>query len=199
MRAVVSRETLLTHFADELFAANKETNLVSRRLGRDDIRAMVHSFARTLDVVGAASPDGVLDIGTGAGLPGIPLAITYPSTRVVLAERRRLRVAWLGHIVAELGLDNTSVLEGRAEDFPELEDAFPAVTAFGVGPSADAIALCCRFLAPGGVAAVSAPAMPEPADESRWLLAAAVNGAVITHLPDALAGGRALLKVQRDG
>lgn len=196
---MVSRETRLTAFADALFEANKQINLVSRKLGRDEVRAMVDAFAATLESVGLAPPSGLLDIGTGGGLPGIPLAIRHPSTRVVLAESRKLRVTWLNRVVAELGLENVTVLGGNVLDYPELEDTFAVVTAFGVGRPQHAIALCAPYLAPGGVAVLSAPARPAPPDEGTWLLAAAVNGARTAHHPDALAGGRALLTVHRDG
>lgn len=195
---MVSRETRLTHFADALFEANKQINLVSRRLGRSDVRAMVDSFARTLDVLGLSPPTALLDVGTGGGLPGIPLAIQLPTTRVILVESRKLRVAWLKQAVAELDLSNATVLGGRVQDYPELTGSFPVVTAFGVGRAQQSLLVCVPFLGPGGVAVLSAPARPTPTDESEWLLAAAVNGASVAHHPDALAGGRALLTVHRD-
>lgn len=193
---MVSRETLTRRFADALHEANKRTNLVSRKLTRPDVRAIVASFSDTLEVARVGAVEGLLDIGSGAGLPGIPLAIRYPRTHVVLAESRKLRIEWLRTIVLELGLENTSILPGRVERYSELEAAFPVVTAFGVGPPAEMIPLAARYLTPGGVAVHSAPAEPTRQDESSWLLAAAIHDSRVEHVPNALHGGRALLLVR---
>lgn len=56
-----------------------------------------------------------IDLGSGAGLPGIPVAIALPHLRMTLTESRRQRIAFLELVVAELGLANVSVHAGRAE------------------------------------------------------------------------------------
>lgn len=68
-------------------------------------------------VLGELIPEGVrvLDLGSGAGLPGIPLAIARPDLTIVLLESMARRVAWLQEVIAELGLV-VSVHHGRAED-----------------------------------------------------------------------------------
>ena len=60
----------------------------------------------------------IADVGTGAGLPGLPLAITEPERRFTLIESRAKRVRFLRHVVGELGLDNVVVQHSRAEDLP---------------------------------------------------------------------------------
>ena len=63
------------------------------------------------------SPDTtVVDIGSGAGLPGIPLAIARPDLHVTLVESLLKRTVFLGEVVDRLGLDNVTVVRGRAED-----------------------------------------------------------------------------------
>jgi 16S rRNA (guanine527-N7)-methyltransferase len=59
-----------------------------------------------------------VDLGSGAGLPGIPVAIARPEVHVILAESRRQRIAFLELAAAELGLANVSVHPGRAETAP---------------------------------------------------------------------------------
>ncbi len=63
-------------------------------------------------------PEGatVADIGSGAGLPGIPLAIARPDVTVVLIEPLLRRTTFLDEVVADLGLDNVRVIRGRAEE-----------------------------------------------------------------------------------
>lgn len=73
-----------------------------------------------------ALPEGpveVVDMGSGAGLPGIPVAIARPDAHVVLAESRRQRIAFLELAATELGLGNVSVHAGRAETAPSAAGA----------------------------------------------------------------------------
>ncbi|MDE0867926.1 MAG: 16S rRNA (guanine(527)-N(7))-methyltransferase RsmG [Aquiluna sp.] len=58
----------------------------------------------------------VVDVGSGAGLPGIPMAIAAPNTNFTLVEPMERRANWLSSAVTELGLQNVSVLRARAED-----------------------------------------------------------------------------------
>ncbi|WP_265522461.1 16S rRNA (guanine(527)-N(7))-methyltransferase RsmG [Oerskovia flava] len=63
----------------------------------------------------------IADIGSGAGLPGIVIAIMRPEAQVILIEPMERRCAWLEEVVAELGLTNVEIKRGRAEEF---HDAF---------------------------------------------------------------------------
>lgn len=69
-------------------------------------------------VIGEAMADGitVADIGSGAGLPGIPLAIARPDLQIVLIEPLLKRSVYLDEVVGQLGLDNVTVIRGRAEE-----------------------------------------------------------------------------------
>ncbi|CEA07222.1 Ribosomal RNA small subunit methyltransferase G [Arthrobacter saudimassiliensis] len=68
-------------------------------------------------VVADLLPEGVTvaDVGSGAGLPGLCLAIARPDLSLTLIEPLERRVIWLNEVVADLGLDNVRVLRGRAE------------------------------------------------------------------------------------
>ncbi|HHQ14935.1 MAG TPA: 16S rRNA (guanine(527)-N(7))-methyltransferase RsmG, partial [Chromatiales bacterium] len=59
----------------------------------------------------------VLDVGSGAGLPGIPLATFNPATAFTLLDAAAKRVRFMRHAVAALGLDNVEVVQARAETF----------------------------------------------------------------------------------
>jgi 16S rRNA (guanine527-N7)-methyltransferase len=87
------------------------------------------------------------DMGSGAGLPGVPLAIVRPGVRVTLAEVRRTRAAFLRSVVRELGLSNVAVHDRRVETFPERVDI---CTARAFGDPAAAYGSAERILVPGG-------------------------------------------------
>ncbi len=89
------------------------------------------------------------DIGSGAGLPGIVLAIARPEARLVLIEPMERRVDWLLEESRRLGLDNVEVVRARAED-SGLEGQLDQVTARAVSALAKLIPLAAPLLRPGG-------------------------------------------------
>lgn len=90
----------------------------------------------------------VADIGSGAGLPGLPLAILLPDVRVTLIESRRKRVSFLRHVAATLGIDRLTVAHGRAESMALPPSA--TVLARAVAPPAELLALADPFVAADG-------------------------------------------------
>ncbi|UCG44464.1 MAG: 16S rRNA (guanine(527)-N(7))-methyltransferase RsmG [candidate division WOR-3 bacterium] len=108
-----SQLSLLGRYAKALRERNRQVNLVSRKdVGR------ILSY-HVLDSLAAASlvptDSRVVDIGTGAGLPGIPLAICRPDVTLFLVESIAKKARFLEHAVAELGLTNVHVIHARAE------------------------------------------------------------------------------------
>ena len=94
--------------------------------------------------------DGALaDLGTGPGLPGIPLAIAKPGLRVALVESNGKKARFLREAVRVLALDNARVLESRAEAVAE-PGAFQLVTARALDRLAGIISVGGHLLAPGG-------------------------------------------------
>jgi 16S rRNA (guanine527-N7)-methyltransferase len=105
---------LLRSFANELLAANQTVNL-TRVTDPSEIAEIL-----MLDslVPGKFIPSGssVLDLGTGAGFPGIPLKIVYPSLSVSLLDSKRKKINFLKHIIRHLNLNHTVAKQSRAED-----------------------------------------------------------------------------------
>jgi 16S rRNA (guanine527-N7)-methyltransferase len=70
----------------------------------------------------ADPPTNLVDVGTGAGFPGFPLKIIYPSMHLTLVESVGKKVKFCQHIVDKLGLEGTSVIQARAEDMGHAEE-----------------------------------------------------------------------------
>lgn len=108
----------------------------------------------------------MVDVGAGAGIPGIPLKLVEPGIALTLIESREKRVSFLGTAVRELGLTDTVVLSGRAErliqERPDLAGSFNAAVARAVAPPQDLFPVLARYLAPGGTAVISGPPSGAP-------------------------------------
>ena len=89
------------------------------------------------------------DIGSGAGLPGLVLAIARPDVEWILIEPMERRVAWLSEQVAELGLDNVEVLRARAEDWKR-GPVLDAVTARAVSALRTLVPITAPLVRNGG-------------------------------------------------
>lgn len=94
-------------------------------------------------------PGLVGDVGSGAGLPGLVLAIARPDVSFVLIEPMERRVAWLNEQVAELGLTNVSVVRARAEEV-RLDEPLDQVTARAVSAFRKLLPLTAPLLRDGG-------------------------------------------------
>lgn len=95
----------------------------------------------------------LIDVGSGAGFPGLPLAIADPSLEVVLLDSLSKRVSFLEAVVKELSLSNVHVIHGRAEEAgrdPALRDAFDVSTARAVAALPLLTEYCLPFVKPGG-------------------------------------------------
>jgi 16S rRNA (guanine527-N7)-methyltransferase len=106
-------------------------------------------------------PARVLDIGAGAGIPGVPLRLVDPDISLTLIESRRKPVSFLRALIRDLAMPDIKVHHGRAEDvvleLPELTGVFDCVLMRAVGRSAALIELSMRYLRPGGRLIASGP------------------------------------------
>jgi 16S rRNA (guanine527-N7)-methyltransferase len=110
----------------------------------------------------------VADVGSGAGLPGIPMAIAAPETDFVLIEPMDRRASWLQEVVDELGLENVEVVRARAEEVETGQ--FEVVTARAVAALDKLLRLCVPLLKPGGrVIALKGSKAPEEILEAKKL------------------------------
>ena len=126
------------------------------------------TFAVAWTHVGVRPPATVLDLGSGAGVPGLILALVWPESDVMLLEGSERRAGFLAEAVAVLGLDSrVSVRAQRAElaGRTDLRGTFSLVTARGFAAPAVTAECGAAFLAPGGMLAVAEPPGGNPA---RW-------------------------------
>ncbi|MDC7238972.1 MAG: 16S rRNA (guanine(527)-N(7))-methyltransferase RsmG [Spirochaetales bacterium] len=124
------KTALLEKYIDELELWNPRYGLVNAEGDDLVIRHILDSLAGVKTMQGLA-PSIVADIGSGAGLPGIPLAIMLPNTRFHLVERSGKRTGFLRNIILTLGLTNVSVIEDSLENLTERYDV---VTFRGFSP-----------------------------------------------------------------
>lgn len=94
-------------------------------------------------------PGRVGDVGSGAGLPGLVLAIARPDAHLVLIEPMERRTDWLAAEAERLGLTNVTVLRGRAEEVAP-DPLLDQVTARAVSALSKLVPLCVPLLRPGG-------------------------------------------------
>ncbi|RCW47228.1 16S rRNA m(7)G-527 methyltransferase [Halopolyspora algeriensis] len=148
-RVFGERLPLAEHFARMLTEHGVRRGLIGpREVGRLWERHLLNSAV----IAELLTPrSGVLDVGSGAGLPGIPLAIARPDITVTLLEPMARRVAWLQEVVAELAL-TVEVVRGRAEEGPVRERLAgqDVVIARAVAPMERLTAWCLPLARPGG-------------------------------------------------
>jgi 16S rRNA (guanine527-N7)-methyltransferase len=105
--------TLLSYLA-LLERWNKAYNLTAIR---DPVQMIARHLLDSLSVASWVGDGHLLDAGTGAGLPGIPLAITKPDLEVTLLDSSGKKIRFLNHVRRELGLDNITAVQERLESF----------------------------------------------------------------------------------
>ena len=132
----------LARFLTELDAWRRRVNLTGRLRSEELVS---HALESVLGA-GLLPPGGqVVDIGTGGGFPGVPLAIVRPDLSLTWLEPREKRAAFLRHVARALPVENAVIQAARAEDLPVSGFDFATSRAVGIealGP--------VRFLRPGG-------------------------------------------------
>lgn len=116
----------------------------------DEAKLVSHHVLDSLAVVGHLPEGIVVDVGSGAGLPGIPIAIARPGLAVALLDSNHKKAAFLQQAVGELGLGNTQVIVERAEIYRPVR-SFNAVVSRAFSSLADFVKLAGHLCAPDGV------------------------------------------------
>lgn len=188
-------------YAAELLAWNAHTNLTAITAPEE---VYVRHFLDSLALARhwGAAPGSLVDLGTGAGFPGLPLKILRPELDLLLVDSVGKKTAFLSHVVEQLGLSGVRVITGRAEALgrnPREREAHDVVTARAVADlrvlaeyGLPLLRVGGRLLAPKGFAA------QEEAQAARGAIRQ-LGGALIGVEPVALPGvqDRALVIVEK--
>jgi len=117
------------------------------------VRGIEHMVAAHLLDSLAALPyvhgDSVIDVGTGAGLPGVPLAVVCPEKQFTLLDSNSKKTRFVRQVVIELALENVAVVHGRVEAF-QGEKRFDTVMTRAFSALSDILPQTAHLIAPGG-------------------------------------------------
>ena len=106
-------ETQLNSYLDLLVKWNRKINLTSEKIPSEILHRHIFDSLQYARVISPG--DQIMDIGSGAGFPGVPLKIVYPSLALTLVESQRKRCSFLEAVVFNLALQNSLVVNERAE------------------------------------------------------------------------------------
>jgi 16S rRNA (guanine527-N7)-methyltransferase len=153
-------EERLMQYVALLAKWNRTYNLTAIR---DPIEVVSHHLLDSLAVVPhlpMPAHGALADVGAGAGLPGIPIAVARPQWRVTLNDASQKKIAFLRQAAIELELSNVQVHEGRVEQWKP-QTKFALVISRAFAELAQFTSLCTHLVAPQGVLAAMTGAAPQ--------------------------------------
>lgn len=196
-RALTEQQTTrLERFIDLLVHANQTMNL-TRVVDRDQAR-LLH-IADALTLLPHIPPETALlaDVGSGGGVPGIPLAVALPGVRVVLVEATGKKCSFLFDAARELGCSNVEVRHARAEDVgrdPDLRERCDVVTARAVAALPWLLEWCLPLARKGGkLLAMKGPKLQEELPLSAGAIKAMHASTPVLHPVTSLPGQTSLV------
>ncbi len=180
----------LINYERELLDWNQKFNLTAIR-DKEAIRTkhFLDSFSCVL-AWKANPPQHLVDVGTGAGFPGIPLKILYPNMKLTLVESVGKKAMFCHHIVRVLGLEGVDVIRSRAEDLGQKKEHRESYD-WAVARAVASLNILCEYLLPlvkvGGMMLAQkgegGPAEAQSAETAMKLLGGKLKQLIPVHLP----------------
>lgn len=133
----------LERFGDLLVQENQRQNLISKGSAAHLWVRHLADSAQLLRVPRGTIGRNWLDLGTGAGFPGLVIAICRPDIAVTMVDARRLRTDWLRQVTSALGLNNTEVIQSRVESVPN--QTYDTISARAFAPIDKLLEVSARF------------------------------------------------------
>lgn len=146
IRLETGQEAALVDYLALLAKWNRTYNLTAIH---EPERMLTHHVLDSLAVLPYIGPGPLLDVGSGAGLPGIPLAIARPDLRVTLLDASQKKCGFMRQAAIELKLAGVKVAHARVEDF-HVEGAFPRIVSRAFSDLDEFVGLTRHLLAQGG-------------------------------------------------
>ena len=160
----------LTAYGELILESSRQVNLISRQ----SLSALHEHFIDSAALLAFADPSGlsVADLGTGAGFPGVVVALLRESADVTLVDSRRSKVVFLKHAQRELGLGHVRIAHARLEEMAGKEE-FDLAVARALGDVRDVLPHCLRLVrCDGRLVLFKGPRWSEEAEESELIASA---------------------------
>jgi len=162
--------TALCCYQQELLKWSRKMNLVAATPEEEILENHFLDSLTLLPLIPDSEDMSLMDVGSGAGFPGLVLKICCPDLRVTLIEPRQKRISFLKHIIRTLGLKKVDTLSLRLDNktiLPELAGKYEIVTSRAFASIGDFLALVAPYVKPDGkVICMKGPAAPE--EVSQW-------------------------------
>ena len=178
-RARAEERRRFAKYLELLLRWNRTHRLTGHETARDVVRKLFIDSLLFLPLL-PPRPHSMVDIGAGAGIPGLPLRIVDPGISLTLVESRRKAASFLATAARELGLADTQVAHGRAEELVSEESDYKAkydvAVMRAVGFEPELVGSVLTYLKPGGLLIASGPPAARTAE-------VAPAGARVQHVP----------------